>query len=212
MLKAEEFLLLAINKGNLDAILRLAWLYDIKFKDYKKAEQYYLMAIEKNSSVAILPLVLLYFRKRANKERALELINIFNKEMSLEFIKSIDKEIKNYSILYTSTLILLWNNEIEVAINQFNNIFSLEESLEDNSYFVQFCIQMFLAKKQYNYVHKLFSENNYEIKERLKPLYYALMSYMQDSFPDEIKKMGDELKETVDEIIDEINQMEKVYA
>ena len=52
----------------------------------------------------------------------------------------------------------------------------------------------------------------YELKERYKPIWYALMSLMQDDFPNEIKKMGSELVETVDEVLEEIARLEKKYT
>jgi TPR repeat protein len=198
--KAEQYYLMAVKKDNSNAMYSLALLYEDKFKDYPKAEQYYLMAVEKGDSDAMYRLALIYFQQKKNKE------------ISYELIEKANKETTNKLALYYKIKILLWNNEIEGAIKQFNKMLLNEEVLDNNIYLAQDCLHMFLAKKQFNYVYKLFLENRYEIKERLKPLYYVLMSYMQDRFPDEIKKMGDELKETVKEIIDEINQLEKDYA
>jgi len=50
-----------------------------------------------------------------------------------------------------------------------------------------------------------------EIKEKYKPVYYALLSFMGEKYSDEFKKMGSELKETVDEIITEINRLSEEY-
>ena len=67
----------------------------------------------------------------------------------------------------------------------------------------------------------LISKNKYELilekigKEKLsnyfKPLYYALMYYLQDKYPNEYLRMGDELKETVEEIIAEVERMREEY-
>ena len=47
--KAEKYYLMAIEKGNVDAMNNLGiYYYNIK-KDYEKAEKYYLMAIEKGN-------------------------------------------------------------------------------------------------------------------------------------------------------------------
>ncbi|HFA50684.1 MAG TPA: ATP-binding protein [Bacteroidetes bacterium] len=43
----------------------------------------------------------------------------------------------------------------------------------------------------------------------LKPFYYALMYYLQDIYPNEYLRMGDELKETVEEVIAEVEQKRK---
>jgi benzoyl-CoA reductase/2-hydroxyglutaryl-CoA dehydratase subunit BcrC/BadD/HgdB len=71
---------------------------------------------------------------------------------------------------------------------------------------------LLLAKKQYYAALKMFNENPFDLKERIKPMYYALMYFLQDDFPNEYKKMGAELKETVAEIIAKVKQWEKDYA
>jgi hypothetical protein len=69
-----------------------------------------------------------------------------------------------------------------------------------------------MAKGQY-YKAKTFLElQQYNLKERYKPLWYALMTFMQDDFPVEIKKMGNELRETVDEIVAKVKKMREKYG
>jgi hypothetical protein len=68
-----------------------------------------------------------------------------------------------------------------------------------------------VAKKQYHLALKLFHENPHHLKDRFKPIYYALMYFMQDEYPNEYCKMGGELKQTVEEIIEKIRQLEKDY-
>jgi hypothetical protein len=72
-------------------------------------------------------------------------------------------------------------------------------------------LMLLIAKKQYQYIYDLFRANQYDIIDVYKPIYYALTYLMQTSIPDEYKRMGGELKQTVDEIIDQINQMEVDY-
>ncbi len=57
----------------------------------------------------------------------------------------------------------------------------------------------------------MFEENPHGLKDRFKPVYYALMFFMKNDFPNEYVKMGGELKETVEEIIATIQQLEKEY-
>ena len=52
----------------------------------------------------------------------------------------------------------------------------------------------------------------YQLKERYKPIWYTLMTLMQDDFPHEVKKMGSELKGTVDEVLEEIERLRVKYA
>lgn len=69
---------------------------------------------------------------------------------------------------------------------------------------------LYIAKKQYSFLHDYFTnkENQHlQPKDRFKPIYYALMYYMQDEYPHEYLKMGKELKQTVEEIIAKIEQM-----
>jgi len=69
-----------------------------------------------------------------------------------------------------------------------------------------------LAKKQYHAVRNIFENNASNLKERFKPTYYAAMYFLKDEFPNEYLKMGEELKQTVDEIIQKVHQREKDYA
>ena len=50
------------------------------------------------------------------------------------------------------------------------------------------------------------------MKDRSKPIYYALMHFMKKELPDEYLKMGGELKETVDEIVEKNHLLAKDYA
>ncbi|MCH6558981.1 hypothetical protein IH799_01355, partial [candidate division KSB1 bacterium] len=67
------------------------------------------------------------------------------------------------------------------------------------------------AKKQYHLTLKIFKENPHHLKDRFKPVYYALMYFMQKEYPNEYRKMGGELKQTVEEIIAKIQQLAKDY-
>ncbi|MDQ1352076.1 MAG: hypothetical protein QG657_2382, partial [Acidobacteriota bacterium] len=80
---------------------------------------------------------------------------------------------------------------------------------------LSFCKEYFLmlmAKKQYYAALKLFEKGPFEFKEMFKPAYYALMFFLKDDYPNEFIKMGDELKQTVEEIIEVVRQWEKDYA
>lgn len=100
---------------------------------------------------------------------------------------------------------LLRMNEIEKAIDTFNKFIENEETLNLNKE-LESILLLLLAKKQFQFTYQLFKENKFDIREKYKPIYYALMYFMRDQYPDEYKKMGPELKQTVEEIIEEINQ------
>lgn len=101
---------------------------------------------------------------------------------------------------------LLKTNEIEKAIDMFNKLIESEETLNLNKE-LESILLLLLVRKQFHFTYTLFNENKFDIKDKFKPFYYALMHFMRDTYPDEYKKMGAELKETVEEIIAAVNQM-----
>ena len=113
--------------------------------------------------------------------------------------------------IQTYSTILLWNNNIDLALEVAGPLFHNKEMQKEPTGDIELVICMFIAKKQYNFVHKVFEENHFQIKDRLKPIYYALMHFMQDKYPDEIKKMGDELNEPVESIVKYILELREKY-
>ncbi|MEM6801670.1 MAG: hypothetical protein AAF696_09730, partial [Bacteroidota bacterium] len=67
-----------------------------------------------------------------------------------------------------------------------------------------------LAKGRYRELSSIFK--NKDMIAFHKPIYYALMYYMQDEYPNEYLRMGEELEETVQEIIAKVEQMRIDYA
>ena len=197
---AEQYYKMAVEKGNTDAINNLALLYETDHKDIKSAERYYKMAIEKGHTDAMNNLAWLYYKLKKNKTEAL----------SLQKQAYISERKYNRAISYIA--ILLWNNEIEEAVAVYQKNFDNEEIQKEVNEYVPFILLMFIAKKQYHYIYNLFTENKYDIKNKYKPVYYALLSLMGEEYSDEFKKMGSELKETVDEIIETIKQMSIDYV
>ncbi len=68
----------------------------------------------------------------------------------------------------------------------------------------------FIARGQYYKTKEFFEMPKYNLKEIFKPVWFSLMTFMQDDFPDELKKMGSEIKDSVDEIIKLINKLKKI--
>ena len=78
-----------------------------------------------------------------------------------------------------------------------------------NEYFI-----FLMAKKQYNYLLKLFNESEFNLKDKFKPIYYSLMYFMKnqnEKFEIEYRKVGEELVGTVEEIIEEVKNVEQRY-
>ena len=132
--------------------------------------------------------------------------------MALELVKESVKKERGTINSHNLSVILLWNNEIEESLKIERELMKSEEYIGKfisigSEYFI-----LLLAKKQYYAALKMFEESSFNLKERLKPIYYALMYFLKDDYPNEYKKMGAELKETVEEIINKVRQWEKDYA
>lgn len=127
-----------------------------------------------------------------------------NKVKALEFAKKAFEGKRDYNSIYAYSLTLLWNNDIDKAIQMFNEFNENEENINSKE-LMGLILLLFLAKKQYHFVFKLFKENKFGIKDKYKPFYYALMHFMKNTYPDEYKKMGTELKQTVEEIIEKVD-------
>ncbi|MBI9066369.1 MAG: sel1 repeat family protein [Salinivirgaceae bacterium] len=198
--KAEKYYKIAAEKGDDAAMNNLGTLYFNGIKNYSEAEKYFRLASEKGNLNAICNLGKLFFKFRKDKIEALQ---VTEKAFNLN---------SNYEdLILTYSLILIWHNKIEKAIEISKPVFNSKIYIGKNSINVETLIKILIAKKQYNYVYKIFKENKHQIKDRLKPIYYALMHFMQDKYPDEIKKMGEELKETVESIVQVILEMREKY-
>ncbi|HLP60441.1 MAG TPA: hypothetical protein VK186_16495 [Candidatus Deferrimicrobium sp.] len=190
----------AIQNKNGMVLNNMALLFDMEIKDYQKAEEYYLMAVKKGEIYAMNNLAYFYFMQKKNKTKALALIN-----------KAI-KNKKNLFRRHVLALVLLWNNEIEEALKIGKELWEDKELVDKNPSDCKDYFFMLMAKKQYYAALKLFAESPFELKDRLKPVYYTLMFFLKDDYPNEFIKMGDELKQTVEEIIAVVHQWEKDYA
>lgn len=54
-------------------------------------------------------------------------------------------------------------------------------------------------------------EKKYQLREKIKPAYYALMYLVQDEYPKEYKKMGMEVRDTTNEVLEKTKKLRKVY-
>ncbi|NIA29358.1 MAG: NACHT domain-containing protein [Actinobacteria bacterium] len=174
-------------------------LYHTGFQDFKKAEKYYLMAAKKNNAGAMNSLAWLYFNQKVNREKAIEYA-----ERSYEM----DKDV--YSA-HTYSMVLLWNNDVQKAYQIAQEFLNDKDAMEKIPEDINLFFLLLLAKKQYHLTFKIFNENPFALKDRFKPVYYAFMYFLQDEYPNEFRKMGGELKQTVEEIISKVRQLEKDY-
>ena len=195
--KAEKYYLQAIDKGNNDALFNLGILYS-KQKEYEKAEKYYLEAIEKGDNNALNNLAYLYFSQSNNKEKA------------LKFVQESYEKNKSYINTHTFATILLWNEEFSKSYEKFEKWMEYEKALESLDDISEY-LNLLIAKGQYYKAKEYFENEKYQLKDKLKPIWYALMTLMQDEFPNEIKKMGSELQTSVDDILKTIEELNQKY-
>lgn len=197
--KAIEYYELATKEGDLAAIYNLGILYRESKKDFEKSDKYFLIAAEKGHNKGMAQLAYNYFEQKKEKEKALELA-----KSAFEFVK-------DHTNSFVYIMILLWHNKFDENIEVARKFLETEEFMSEiNSKFEKY-IMFLIANKKTEYVYDLFQKNVYDIKYKFRPLYFALMFFMKDTHPDEYQRMGDELKQTVVEIVIKIKQMRVQY-
>ncbi len=198
--KAIKYYKQGIKAGSTDCMNCLGLLCQNIYKEYDQAQAYYTMAAKKGNVEALNNLAWLYFIRKEHKTAALTLLNQAGDKY---------QEMTN---AYVWSMVLLWNNKFDKAIRKSKEFIDNERVITNFSRGIQPYLMMLIAKKQYNYIHDLFRKNKFNIRDKYKPIYYALMYFMRESKPDEYIRMGSEIKQTVDEIIAQIHQMQTDYA
>jgi len=186
------------KKSSISILVVLGSLY-IEQKEYKKAEEYFFKAAESGDNDACNALAWLYFQQTKKVDKALELIK-----------QSYTKKQKftNTHILAT---ILLWHEDFEESYSKFMDWIEYDNALEVESFIIVYLI-LLISKGQLYKAKEFLQMPKYQLKDRYKPIWYALMTLMENDFPNEIKKMGSELKQSVSEILELIKLFEKRYA
>ncbi|WP_321777209.1 winged helix-turn-helix domain-containing protein [Sulfurimonas sp.] len=187
-------ILLKSNKNSKYVISLIGSFYMLK-GEYKNAEKYLLSGVKKGFVAVQGTLSGLYFLQGINANKSLELL------LSNSYIKD-DPNNK-----YQLAIALLWNEKYSDSYEIFINLIKSEIFVTVSNY-----LRLLISKGQYYQAKKFLEMPEYQLKERYKPIWYALMTLMQDDFPHEIKKMGSELKESVDEVLKEIEVYKKKYA
>jgi len=200
--------------------------------DFKKARSYYEKAIaEKEQKFAKRNLANLYIKKLDEFEKGEELLkelikeeedakamndlawNYYlqkiNKEDALKYARSaFQKEKDSVNFAHTYATILLWNEKIKESLKPCKVFLSSPRSFEEFFKDIADYLILLIAKKGYKIAYELFTSSEYKkyrLKDRYKPIYYALMNeeYMKKKYPNEYLKMGSDLKKTVEEEVRE---------
>jgi tetratricopeptide (TPR) repeat protein len=199
--KAKQAYLKAIEHNHYDAYLDLSNLYCDALKDFDKAEQTALKALEYGVDGTFNSLAWLYFSSE----------KLDKQEAALAYSQQAIELDTRFETLHTHISVALWNNKLEDAKQHTSRLLSTEYWNEDD--FEQTNLidlfLLFLAKKQTNLVEQWFEE--FDLKDRFRPLYFTLMHLMKEKHPNEYLRMGSELTETVDEMLAKIDVLREKY-
>lgn len=208
-LQAEKWYHKAIENGNTTAFFNLGLLYKNQFKDYPKAIQYYQKAIDQGDEDASFNLANLYADELQQPQKAAELY---------EGLAAYGNVQAMHNLAYLNLEEL---NNPDEASYYFKK--SIEQGLlfdpqlvdHDGDYPIHIPMLFLMARKEYDYLYDFFHEEkavDFQLKDRLKPIYFALMYFLKDQYPNEHLKMGPELQETVEEVIKEVERMRGIFG
>ncbi len=133
-----------------------------------------------------------------------------NKE---ELINKSEKKENDFNTIYVLSETLLSNDRIEESLQKSHLFLKVANSTDKYNKSINEYLILLMAKKQYNSLFKLFNETEFKLRDKFKPTYYALMYFMKnqnEKFEIEYKKVGEELEETVEEIIEEVKSSSAV--
>jgi len=229
--KAEKYYLMAVEEDEPLAMIYLGDLYETEYKDFEKAEKYYLMAAEKDDFRPWLEytLSLLYdkhlqdpVKAKRSFGRAVEhdfddhmmfllRVSLDDDEIRKAFFQLFEKYAskEDYSYLLALSIILIHNGDFKKAINVFMDFLNAIEKSADFQQHISNFLILLMARKQFHLAHQLFENERYQLKEKIKPVYFALMKLMHEEHPKEFKRMGAEVGETVGEVLAKIDALKK---
>lgn len=117
----------------------------------------------------------------------------------------------SFSIFFVIPFISLETNQIEESIKMLQGVIKIFPYIKgfkmEKTKLPDFLL-LLLSKKQYHSAKKLFEENS-ELKDRLKPIYYLTMEYLKDEYPNEYLKAGEEYRETIEELKERVKWFEQ---
>ena len=152
-----------------------------------------------------------YYELNLNYLLSIQIEVINNKIESKNIVTEIELDDITGFIDIDISFVKIWNNKFKEGIEHYFKYFeSYTFELYDKR--IKDVILLLLAKKQYHSVLKIFNDEKLNLKEKMKPIYYTLMIYLKEEFPNEHIKMGEELKQPVSDIMKRIDEMAITYA
>jgi len=229
-IKAEKYYQMAI-KNKINAAYLYAAHSNYYLENYKKAERLFLQSIKRTKDPDAMDLLghmysgdnelqnkgkaVKYFKQAilAGKQKSRSCLawhyylHEFEREKkyALKLVKQAYKELEKPYMLINLAIIYLWNDLIEDSIETSKGFLYDEEIIEENDEKILHYLVKLLNKDQLNFVYNYFNNNlNLNLKDRFKPLWYATVYLLEGKHSDEFLKMGEELKETVNNLLEEI--------
>ncbi|MBU3160636.1 hypothetical protein KPL37_12855 [Clostridium frigoris] len=154
---------------------------------------------------------LIRFGGEKEKQQVLWLVDFLGTWCSRETL--INKtESKDFSTVYELSKTLLLKDKIEESMQKARLFLQVANDTDKYNKFINEYFILLMAKKQYNSLLNIFNEKELMLNDKFKPTYYALMYFIKnqnEKFEIEYKKVGEELMETVREIIEEVKNNEK---
>jgi tetratricopeptide (TPR) repeat protein len=199
--KGLELLAKEVVKKNSEAAHVLGHYYANR-SEFEQSEKYFLEALTLGRTSALMCLTTSLLIK-GRKERRGFALALMEKHLK-------DLQALGADAMIDYAAVLLWNNKIEQSLDiirkQFKNIKEVfnqedEEGIDEIIASLTQYMVLLIAKGQFKAAYSLFSDTNIDLRQSVKPVYYALMNHMKDEFPKEYLKAGEELKETVEEIM-----------
>ncbi|OAI02083.1 hypothetical protein A1353_17265 [Methylomonas methanica] len=189
--QAEKYYLMAIENGHPKAMINLAATYEDQ-GNLEKAEHYYAKAANEGSVEAMFDLSFYYLMNGKHPREALALL----RKVAETEPEAVSKRLFG--------LVTLWNEEYLEAFSVIDmELANFAGEDEEMTILVSMLVMMLAAKGQTAFALKLFEDERYRhlnLKDRLKPYYYAILQEIGESRRDDALRMGPELEQTVTEI------------
>jgi len=158
-------------------------------------------------------------RKKSNERKiiALEGINgYFSKNAEKHYIETVINNASDKNkggTLSIQALVYFWYGKFDKSRELFLDYlrYNVDNRLDSEAMVIIYSI-LLMSQEQYYQIKNILENKEFNLKEQYKPIWYALMTLMQDEFPHEIKKMGSELQESVDEVLKKVEKYREKYV
>lgn len=203
--KAIDTALWQATSKNLSNVLYAGSFIDIYTKDSEKANNLFDHAesLVKNGDYifdSVYEITRWYFITNQNNR----------KHVALDLFSTLDRCFVEKETLIFLATIQLWNNCYEDSIKTLKDAFLKNVDINLIARYLDEYFLLLLANKQTESTYNIMNELH--LKEKFKPIYYATVSLLKDERHQEYLRMGSELKGTVDEILQKVEEYRFKYA